>query len=76
VRIHQDAAVYATLLDGDEALKQAVAAGRRIYVHVARGEVTLNGHPLSAGDALKAEGERELVFERGRGAEVLLFDLP
>ena len=76
VRIHQDAAVYATLLDGDEALKQAVAAGRRIYVHVARGEVTLNGHPLSAGDALMAEGERELVFERGRGAEVLLFDLP
>ena len=76
VTIHQDAAVYATLLDGDETVKQPVAAGRRVYVHVARGEVTVNGQPLAAGDALKAEGERELVLEQGRGAEVLVFDLP
>jgi redox-sensitive bicupin YhaK (pirin superfamily) len=53
-----------------------IPAGRRVYVHLALGEVSVNGHPLSAGDALKAEGERELVLERGRGAEVLLFDLP
>ncbi len=76
VKMQQAAAVYASLLDGEEALKQPVAAGRRVYVHVARGEVTVNGHPLSAGDALKAEGERELLLERGCGAEVLLFDLP
>jgi redox-sensitive bicupin YhaK (pirin superfamily) len=45
-------------------------------VHVARGDVVVNGQPLSAGDALKAEGEHELVLEQGRGAEVLVFDLP
>jgi len=76
VKIHQDAAVYATLLDGDHVVEQAFAAGRRLYVHVARGEVTVNGQPLCAGDALKAEGERELLLERGRAAEVLVFDLP
>jgi hypothetical protein len=76
VRMHQDAAVYAGLLDGEDAVRQPVAAGRRVYVHVAKGEVTVNGQPLAAGDALKAEGEREVVLERGRGAEVLVFDLP
>ena len=76
VKIHQDAAVYATLLDGDDVVKQPVASDRRVYVHVARGEVTVNGQPLAAGDALKAEGERELVLEQGHAAEVLVFDLP
>ena len=76
VTIHQDAAVYATLLDGHDPVRQPVAPGRRAYVHVARGEVVVNGQPLSAGDALKAEGEHELVLEHGRGAEVLVFDLP
>jgi redox-sensitive bicupin YhaK (pirin superfamily) len=47
-----------------------------VYVHVARGELVVNGNPLAAGDALKAEGELELVLEQGRGAEVLVFDLP
>jgi redox-sensitive bicupin YhaK (pirin superfamily) len=76
VTIHQDAAVYAALLEGEQTVRQPFAAGRRIYVHVARGEVIVNGQPLIAGDALKAEDERQLVLEHGRGAEVLVFDLP
>jgi redox-sensitive bicupin YhaK (pirin superfamily) len=42
---------------------------------VARGSVNVNGQPLAAGDALKAEGLNEIVVERGDQAEVLLFDL-
>ncbi len=76
VAIHQDAALYATLLDENPPVTHRLAVGRRAYVHVARGEVTVNGQALSAGDALKAEGEREVVLEQGRGAEVLVFDLP
>jgi redox-sensitive bicupin YhaK (pirin superfamily) len=76
VRIHQDARVYATLLDGAEQVVHALAPGRRSYVHVARGAVTANGERLAAGDALKATGVGEIVLERGDGAEVLLFDLP
>ena len=75
VTIHQDAQVYAALLDGTESATHAVAAGRKAYVHVARGEVTVNGQPLRAGDALKATGEREIRLDGGRDAEVLLFDL-
>ena len=76
VTIHQDASVYAALLDGDEAVEHAPRPGRRTYVHVVRGEVSVNGEPLAHGDALKISGERTLRIERGRGAEVLLFDLP
>jgi quercetin 2,3-dioxygenase len=51
------------------------AAGRRAYVHVARGEVTVNGQPLRAGDALKLAGEPSVRIASGRSAEVLVFDL-
>jgi hypothetical protein len=75
VTIHQDAAVYAGLFDGAERVSHALAAGRKAYVHVARGQVTVNGQGLAAGDALKASGESGIVIERGSAAEVLLFDL-
>ena len=71
VKIHQDASLYAGLFDGGE---RAELTGRRIYVHVARGAITVNGHALNAGDALKTQGK--ISLEKGAGAEVLVFDLP
>ena len=76
VRIHQDARIYAGLFDGDEAAEHAIGAGRRAYVHVARGRVVANGVALDAGDALKLTGENAVRLARGQGAEVLVFDLP
>jgi redox-sensitive bicupin YhaK (pirin superfamily) len=75
VKIHQDASLYAALLDGAEKATHKLAEGRRAYVHVARGKVTVNGTPLEAGDALKISNVAEVVLEQGAGAEVLLFDL-
>ncbi len=37
--------------------------------------VTANGQSLNAGDALMLDGGG-IEIERGKGAEVLLFDLP
>jgi len=76
VQIHQDACLYAALLDGAERAIHALAPGRRAYVHVALGRVTAGGKVLEAGDALAATDEKEIVLEQGRGAEVLIFDLP
>ncbi len=76
VTIHQDAQVFATLVDGAEEVKHAVRAGRRAYVHVARGGVSVNGTPLAAGDAARIEGQADIALTAGRDAEVLLFDLP
>jgi len=75
VKLHQDASIHAALIDGEERAEQPIAPGRRAYVHVARGKVTVNGHALEAGDALKTDASR-IVLEQGVNAEVLLFDLP
>jgi redox-sensitive bicupin YhaK (pirin superfamily) len=74
VTIHQDAVVYAGLLDGAERAEVAIAKGRKAYVHVARGKVVANGEALAAGDALKTDAAR-VVLEKGEDAEVLVFDL-
>ena len=75
VTIHQDARVYAGLFDGAERTSCRLAKGRKGYIHVVRGKVTVNGHELGAGDALKTDAA-EITLERGEAAEVLLFDLP
>ena len=75
VLVHQDAYLYAALLDGDDRVSHQLADGRKAYVHVARGAATVNGQPLGAGDALKASGESEVVIENGDKAEILLFDM-
>jgi quercetin 2,3-dioxygenase len=73
--INQDAFVYAALLDGAEHAEHRLAAGRKAYVHVARGSLDVNGQTLKEGDALKLSGIGEVRLEGGRDAEVLLFDL-
>jgi len=76
VLIHQDARVYAGLFDGGERATLEVAAGRLLYVHVARGRITANGELLQAGDALKLTDATRLDLQQGSDAEVLVFDLP
>jgi len=76
VSMNQDAFLYAGLFDGAERADLPLAAGRRGYVHVARGAATVNGQPLRAGDALKLDAAAAIEIRNGQGAEVLVFDLP
>lgn len=76
LRIVQDARIYAALLDGQEAISHALPPGRKAYVHVARGQLEMNGQTLSAGDGARIADEERLHFSTGRQAEFLLFDLP
>jgi quercetin 2,3-dioxygenase len=76
VSMNQDALLYAGLFDGAERADLPLEPGRRGYVHVARGEINVNGQRLRAGDALKLEGVRAIELRNGREAEVLVFDLP
>ncbi len=76
VLIHQDARIYAGLFDAQESDTLALAEGRRAYVHVARGELSVNGTALKAGDGLKVTDSPEVKLGDGHAAEVLVFDLP
>jgi redox-sensitive bicupin YhaK (pirin superfamily) len=74
--IGQDATMYAALLDAAERVEHSIAHGRLAYLHVARGEVDLNGQTLTTGDGAKIADESLLTLNNGHRAEVLLFDLP
>jgi redox-sensitive bicupin YhaK (pirin superfamily) len=74
--IAQDARFYAGLLDGTERVQHHVEPQRYIYVHLARGALTVNGQAMQAGDGLKITGESLLELADGQQAEVLLFDVP
>jgi redox-sensitive bicupin YhaK (pirin superfamily) len=75
LRLRQDAVLYAGLFDGAQRAQLEVAAERLVYVHVARGTITAHGRELGAGDAMAMPGAA-ILFEHGRDAEVLVFDLP
>ena len=76
VTIHQDAYVYASLLNGADKVSHTLAQGRKAYVHVVRGDVAVNGQVLTTGDAAKLSGETSVELAQAIDAEILLFDLP
>src|SRR5271156_5801753 len=76
VQVHQDVRIYAGLFDGAERAELALAAKRRVYVHLARGSLKLNGVALAAGDGLQVSDVSSLTISDGLAAEVLVFDLP
>ena len=76
--IHQDAWIYASVLGPGQAVQQPLAPGRYAWLHVAQGNITLNGQPLKEGDGAAISGEKKLKLAGAapQGGEFLLFDLP
>ncbi|MBL8918150.1 MAG: pirin family protein [Myxococcaceae bacterium] len=73
--LHADARVYAGLFAKGERAELPLAVGRHAWVHVARGEVLVNGQRLSAGDGAALSAEPGVVLEGLGGGEVLVFEL-
>ncbi len=75
VIVHQDVDLYAALLAPDDAVAHELRAGRRVWVQVARGSVTVNDATLAAGDGAAIVDEDEIAIRGIVDAEVLLFDM-
>jgi hypothetical protein len=75
VVINADAKLYASLLGPGEKAELRLGQGRFSWVHVARGEVTLNGQRLGPGDGAALSDEAKVALEGVNDAEVLVFDL-
>jgi redox-sensitive bicupin YhaK (pirin superfamily) len=73
--LHQDASIFAGLLDPAERATHYLSQGRYAWLHVARGKVEVAGQELSAGDAAAFEQSGEIVVTGSEPSEVLLFDL-
>jgi len=75
IRINQDADLWlARFIDG-QTVTHELKPKRHAWVHVAEGEVTLNGQTLKGGDAAAVSSEPRLELTGKGPAQVLLFDL-
>jgi redox-sensitive bicupin YhaK (pirin superfamily) len=75
VTVHQDARLYATVLDAGKMLVHALAEDRYAWLQVARGTIRLNEMELAQGDGAAVRKENELRITAHDQAELLLFDL-
>jgi redox-sensitive bicupin YhaK (pirin superfamily) len=75
IAINQDADLYLAKLSPGEEVAHSLRPNRHVWVHVAEGEVTLNGEPLKAGDGAALSDESALKLAGKTPAQVLVFDL-
>jgi redox-sensitive bicupin YhaK (pirin superfamily) len=75
IAIHQDADLWLAKLGAGQSVTHKLAPSRNAWLHIAEGEVTLNGKTLSGGDAAAVSGESALEIGGSKAAQVLLFDL-
>jgi redox-sensitive bicupin YhaK (pirin superfamily) len=74
--IDQDATIYVTALRAGQAVAHKSRAGRKAYLFVIQGSLSVNGIPLTTGDQARIADEPELTLEAGEDAELILLDLP
>jgi quercetin 2,3-dioxygenase len=75
IAIHQDTDLWLAKLDAGQQVTQSLAANRHAWLHVAEGEVVLNGKKLEGGDAVAISSEARLELTANKPSQVLLFDL-
>ena len=75
VIIHQDARLYATILDAGAEVTHELAPARHAWVQVVGGEVEVNGRRLGASDGAAVSEEEAVRLKAVAEAELLLFDL-
>jgi len=75
VRLVQDAEIWAARFDREEEVIHPLAAGRRVWVQVAKGMVRMCGEPLRQGDGAALTDVEQVRVRASGPAEILLFDL-
>ncbi|XOV89079.1 MAG: pirin family protein [Pseudomonadota bacterium] len=73
--LNQDTSLYGTVLPAGSTLTHAVAADVRVWIHVASGDITVNGQRLVEGDGLGVEDSAALEFAAAVESEFLVFEL-
>ncbi len=75
IAIHQDADLWLAKLEKGNQTTTQLAPGRHAWIHVAEGEVSLNGETLTSGDAAAVSEVSALKLSATKPSQVLLFDL-
>jgi hypothetical protein len=75
VHIHQDASIYAALLEPGQEVMHTLGPQRHAWVQVARGAVNVNGQALEQSDGAAVSDESSVTIKGREASEILLFDL-
>lgn len=75
LKINQDARLYLADLDGGRQLVYSIGAGRHVWLQVLRGDATISGESLQAGDGVAVSDEKHVTVAADEKCEVMLFDL-
>jgi redox-sensitive bicupin YhaK (pirin superfamily) len=75
LRIQQEAAIYASLLDEGCSVELPLSKGRHAWVQIVRGSVELNGVLLGEGDGAAVSEEKGVALQAKSASEFLVFDL-
>jgi redox-sensitive bicupin YhaK (pirin superfamily) len=75
IRINQDADLWLARFSNGETVTHELKPKRQAWIHVAEGNVELNGQRLAAGDGVAVSDESKLELAGKGKAQVLLFDL-
>ena len=75
IAINQDADLWLARLQTGEAVSHTLSQGRHAWLHLAQGDIELDGQRLASGDAAALSGEQELALKANAQSQVLLFDL-
>lgn len=73
--IHQDVNLYASSLQQSQSIEIELLAGRKSFLHIARGRVAMDDKDLATGDAVAIDGAAALTLRASEDSEMLLFDM-
>ena len=76
VTFHTDATIYRADLDRGRALSFEATKGRRIFVYLTNGKLSVDGHHIDVNEQARIDTEDPLRFEAGEDAGFILIDVP
>lgn len=76
LKIHQDVTFYVSRLAAGEQVTHTLRPGRRVFLYLIEGGLTLNGEALGTGDQARIVGVEQLTLTATELCELILIDLP
>jgi redox-sensitive bicupin YhaK (pirin superfamily) len=76
VSCHTDATIFRGQLDTDNRLSFSNTAGRRVFLYLTDGELTVDGLTLYKGDQARIDTDGPLSLTAGTDAQFVLVDVP
>lgn len=73
--LYQDARIFAGQFHESERAELEIPKNRRAYLHVVRGSIAINETRLNVGDGVKINPPGAIVFQHGREAQIMLFEV-